>query len=626
MNEKPKNDLMFLQNEFLGDIKKVENKLEAKIYKLSEMVDEQKTSNEKKFTHLETLFNILKQKTQYMKSNDSSDKETLNKINSLNKKIDDYFYRLDAKLILLQKNLQDSNYKYDKAIMNSNQVPGLIGERCPYSSMRDFCETTHRKINESLRNKEQQSMDLKKYKEKMDAVITNNRTHLPMFENKITNYFDTQIKDIDNKYKERIDIIEERINSMRIENGNYSTNLIEKTKELNEKFEKIDEVIKNSLDNYNKEIKGFKNSFQSMNDNIKNFEEKYDFFQEKFKMLNKLDENVKQIKNNYKKFDTKINEINNQIIVSKKEENETEENKNINNNKNENNTFEYKLQNEEIEINSFINSKQNKNKEDNSLKKLNLKNNNNINEGQRKINYKSNYFDLIKDYQKKKDNFFDKSYEYTKINNIIFDAEFFRRSNYIGKANSNDYFNQNYRIKRPKRNFNRIKTGKINHFSFQANDYNNDEQTNSIKNQNHNSIEYDLYDKEDYDNRKESLITNNIKNKYDLDSSESYPLGHKYLYLDKKIDILSNVMVDSVNKLIYQVNFLKKQNLDILQKKSKEEKENLKNSIPIKKQLFRSPSYTSKTNIKSDVFERKRKMSQKYKIISKDNDDKKDIN
>ena len=629
----PKNDLMFLQNEILGDIKKVENKLESKIFKLSESLDDQKSTYEKKYNHLEALFNILKQKTQNLKLNDSSEKETTTKINSLDKKIDQYYSRLESKIILLQNNLQDSNYKIDKVILNSNQVPGLIGDRCPYSSMRDFCENIHKKISESLRHKEQQSMDLKKYKEKMDAVITKNNTQLPLFENKITNYFDLQIRDIDNKYKERIDIIEERMNGLRIENGNYSTNLIEKCNELNEKYENIDKAIKNSIEKYNEEITEYINSFKNMNNNIKHFEEKYNLFQEKFNMLNKLDNNVKQIKNNFNKLDNTITEINNKIITSKKEESDFEENKNksIIINKNNNNNIIYKLQNEEMEINSLINSKQNKNKEGISLKKLNIKNNN-ISVGRRKINYKANYLDLVKNYQKKKENFFDESYEYTKINNIIFDADFFRRSNYLGNSYSNDYYNQNYRIKRPQKLLYRIKSCKnanqLNHLSINENNMN-DEQSNlninnNINNENHNSLDNYLFDKEDYDNRKELLITSNLRKKYDLESSETYyPPSHKFLYLDKKIDILSNVMVDSINKLIYQINYLKKQNLNI---NSSEGKENTNNSPAKKRQFFRSPSYIGKSNFKKVYSEKRRKLSQRFNIVSKDNDNKKVVN
>ena len=627
MNEIPKNDLMFLQNEILGDIKKVENKLENKIYKLSKSIDEQKTTYEKKYNHLEVIFNILKEKTQNLKPNDSSDKDTTTKINLLDKKIEQYFSRLESKIILLQNNIQDSNYKIDKAILNSNQIPGLIGERCPYTSMRDFYESTHKKINESLRYKEQQSMDMKKYKEKMDAVITYSKTQLPMFENKITNYFDTQIRDIDNKYKERIDIIEERINGLRIENGKHSSNLIDKCNELNDKFENIDKIIKSSLDKYNEESTEFIKSFKNMNSNIKNFEEKYNFFNEKFNALTKLDDNFKQIKIHLNRLDNKINEINNKFNTSKKEESEYyEENKNksIIINKNDNN-ITYKLQNEEMEINSLINSKQNKDKEKISLKKLNLKNNN-INVGQRKINYKTNYLDLVKNYQKKKENFFDDSYEYTKINNIIFDADFFRRSNYLGNSYSNDYYNQNYRIRRPQKILYRIKTGKntnqLHHLSLNENNTN-DELAN-MNNENQKSLEYDLYDKEEYDNRKETMISNNLKKKYDLDSSETYyKPGHKFMYLDKKIDILSNVMVDRINRLIYQINYLKKQ---IVNSFGAEEKENVKDSHIRKRESFRSPSYIGKSNFKKVYSEKRRKLSQRFNIVSKDNDNNKIIN
>ena len=652
----PKNDLMFLQNEILGDIKKVENKLDKRITKLSDTIDDQKSTYEKKVNHLEMLFNILKQKTQAFKSSDMTEKQFSDKIALLNKKMEDHFSKIESRIALLQSNLQDSCYKYDKAIMNNNQIPGLIGERCPYSSMRDFFENINRKINESLRNKEQQSMDLKKYKEKMDSVINQNKTHLPMFENRITTYFDSQIKDIDNKYKGRIDIMEERLNSMRIENSKYSTDLIEKSRDINEKCDTIDVKIKNSLDQYNQEISTFRDSFKSMNAKLKNFDEKYNILQEKFNMINKINENIKQMTNNINKFDNKINDINNKIILLKKEVNDNyEECKNRSITKNDN-YMEYRLQNDEMEINSVINSKQNNNIDDNTSKKINLKENN-INVGQRKVNNNnknSNYFDLVKNYQKKKEKFFDPSYEHTKINNIVFDADFFKKSNYIGNFYYNDYYNQNYRIKRPRKLFNRVKSGKTaNHLSFHTNENNNDEQANNITsrndNVNNNYNRYSIPDelevnnnsiqneklKDDYDIRKDSTIYgnvyrshNNIRKKYNLDLSDIYyQPGHKFKYLDKKINILSSVMVDSINKIIFQVNYLKKNitinnnntNNNNTNQLNSEQKESLKKNLSDTKLLFRSPSYNAKTNFKKVHLDNKRKLSQRFKIVSKDN-------
>jgi hypothetical protein len=662
MKEINKNDLMFLEDEILGDIKKVENKLDNKIFAIVESLKEQKNVYEKKLNNLEIIYNILKVKTQNLKSSEANEKEINSKINSLNMKIEDYFSKLDSRIALLQTKFQEYCYKYDKAIMTNFQIPGLIGERCPYSSIRDFYENMHKKINESLRHKEQQSIDLKKYKEKMEVVITQNKTHLPMFENKITNYFDKQINDIDNKYKESVDIIEERLSKMRIENGKYTNDLIEKCNELGNKCTKIDDILKNSLNQYNEELTKYKNSFKDMNSKLEKFEEQYNIFQEEFKNINWLNETVKQMKNNLNEYENKINEINNKItkeddIINYDENKIKSLNSLINDNveksrntKNEyynlskSNYIEYKVQNEEREINSLLNKKQNKNTEDIVLKKIKVKENN-IKVRLRNNSNKKNYSDLLKKYKKKeKENFFDDNYENTRINNIIFDSNFFESSNYIGNYYINDYCSKYNIAKRNKKLFNRVKSGKISHiFPFITNDNNNfDDLIN--KQRNSTPDELDLNEsgklKDEYENNKNSTIYGNlygspkiIKRKFESDLNENYfPPGHKFLYLDRKIDILSNAMVDSINKIIFQINYIKKSfknnnNQISLDEKNYEKltfkKKNIKNSLLETKNLSNSPSYNDISNIKKASLDKKRNSSQKYKIISKENENNK---
>ena len=231
----------------------------------------------------------------------------------------------------------------------------------------------------------------------MNDIITQNKTYLPMFENKITNYFDTQIKDIDNKYKERVDIIEERINNLRIENGKYSSELIEKCNNLNDRWSKIDDIIKDLLYKYNEEINNFKVSFKEIRNNLNNFEDKYNKFLEKIKMLKEI--------NNY----LTIKNKNNKILKENKNKIINDDTKNINLDSN----IDYKLQSEEMELNSLINSKQNKEIEE-SRNKQNLKESN-IKIELSKRNHKQNYREL-NHYNRKKENLFDESYEYTKIN------------------------------------------------------------------------------------------------------------------------------------------------------------------------------------------------------------------
>ena len=635
MKEINKNDLMFLQNEILGDIKKVENKLDSRIYAITESLKQQNNIFEKKISNLESGFNILKLKVSNLKNNDPNDKEVTSKINSLIIKTEDYYSKLDSRISFFQSNFQDACYKYDKAIMNYLQAPGLIGERCPYSSIRDFFENMHKKINESLRHKDQQSIDLKKYKEKMDIVITQNKSQLSMFESRITNYFDSQIKDIDNKYKERIDIIEERINNMRIENGKYSNELIEKCNELENKFSNIDNIIQKSLNQYNEEIAIFKNTFKEMNIHLKNFEEHYNIFQEKFKMIDGLNEIVNK---NFNKYDSKINEIikvnDNMHYDENNNKSNCEKSRNI---KIENNIISKSNYNEYRNINE--DKKQNKIIDDPNENTINLKGND-IKLGIRKKNNRNNLGDMIKKYNKKKETFFDENNEFTNINNIVFDSGFFKKSNNRGNFYINDYFNKNYKIDKKKKIFNRIKSGKIIHrFPFITNEDNiYDEQIN-YKNIKNNSLKINkqrnnIFDeylneseklKEEYESKKEYNISRNknrsqevIKQKVDNNLNENYfPPGHRYLYLDRKINILSNAMVDNINKLIIQINYLKQNYYKNINQINSDEKTNdkpiKKNNIPNSlfeaKTLFYSPSYFENSNCNNE--DKKRNISQK---------------
>ena len=575
---------------------------------------------------------------QTVKTDNSNEKELL-KINSLSKKIEDYYSKLESKITLLRADLMDTSYKYEKALITNFQIPSLIGERCLYSSLRDFLENMHKKINETLRNRELQKEDLKKYKEKIESVISQNKNHLPMFENKVIGYFDSQIKDVDDKYKKKVNTIEEGINNMKIQYERNFSELTDKCNNLNENYIKMYDIISNSFSQFNQELDKLKYSFKDMNLKVKSFEEQFSNISEKLSIINELNESIKQIKNGYNRTLTKKDVIENY-----------EENKDNINYRNDN-FIDYNLQNEEMEINSLINSKQNENRDDNLLNKL-TQNERNVKIGLKKKNNKNNYCNLIKYYSKKRtnSNFFDDSYEYTKINNIIFDAEFFKKSNYLGNSCINDYYNQNYRKKKSKNLYNRIKSGKVSHnFPFTTNDNLNDEQYNLHSRNKRNSLSGDLdindnsikndIVKEDYENKKEYTIygnmyrsQNSIKRKNDLESSDTYfSPSHKYSYLDKKIDILSNVMVDSINKLIYQIKNIKKNNITnkiILNEKNNGfslKNKSLKSSLSDVNILYHSPLTKDDSNFKKFNLIKKGKVNQKYKILSQDNENKKNF-
>jgi len=665
MLEKPKNELMFLQNEILGDIKNVETKLDNKIFKISSSFDNLKETTEKKINSLDNSLKIMLEKIESLKEGDSYEKQINSKMNLLNKKIDDYFSRMDSKIVILQNDLRDSCYKYDKALANNFQVPGLIGERCQFPSLKSFLEFCHKKINESIKMKDQQNIDFKRYKEKLDGVILKNKTQLQTYENNI----DAYNKENENKCQGRFAIIEERLNSLRVENGKYSFELVNKYNNFDEKFTKIDEMLNNSFKQYNEEMKIFKDMFKDTSDRMKIFEEEYHNFQEKIKLFNGLNKNIQDIQNNVNKYNIKFNQINNKFLAIKKEINEKYEemknklnNTNINTNNNSNNRYddnfephhidinninEFKpsynqfYQQKEEENNSLNNNKQKENIKDSILNKLTLNTKDTKSEEINKTIHKKDHCYILRSYGSKKKNKLDDSYVYTKINDIIFDSNFLRNSNFVGNSSMNEYYNQSYRIKRRKNLYNnRVKSGRISQNPFTNNDNNIDEKTIQINRNNRNNVkrgnslpDYDFNENinEDIDNKKESTIFPNmhksqtfIRKKLDNDSSEIlFPPGHKYLYLDEKINILTNVIVDTLNKLIFEMNKLKNNNKQNSGNNSVQKKK-LVTSLLDKKILFNSPSNMNVKNYEKLNIENQEKH---YKILKvKDNEAKKVFN
>ena len=124
-----------------------------------------------------------------------------------------------------------------------------------------------------------------------------------------------------------------------------------------------------------------------------------------------------------------------------------------------------------------------------------------------------------------------------KINNILFDSGFF------GDSNNNQYSCDISGIKKAKIPFYRVRSGKIlNQYPFISHD--------------HIDTNEEKIDKMNRDDS--SKFQRNCLKKNNIEKELIFPYGnHKYKYLEKKIDILGKVLVDSINKIIYQINIIK---------------------------------------------------------------------
>lgn len=575
MKETNKNDLMMIQNDLLGDIKNVDIKLNERIKILNQSLEEQRIGFEKKISALEKVYNSLLQQIQPTKSiDDSKEKEIISQINVINKTLEENSTRLEIKINDLQENLKESTYKYDRAIADNFVIPGLVGPKAPFKSLRELIEITYKKSNESLKLKEKQGIDLKKYKEKMENIISMNKSELKTMEDKLNKTFQSQIKDLEKKFNERINITEERINTLRVENGKYTFDLLAQGKEIKNDCEQMNKELRISLDEHNKEFFDYINIFKETEEKLTDFEEKYNTFKSD---LNSINENLENINKSNSNLENKIKEVEKSILTNKKSIHDyLEKNDNTEISKSNNNTGFL----EEDEKNSFLS---------NRMKKLDIKKIQNDRKNLISKSYlKSNGFQISEDNE-----------ENTKINSVLYDAEFFGDSKLLGNSFNYEYLNDTDKIKRAKMTHARIRSGKLlNHFPYISHDVisNNEETVNKINKEKKEILKLSA------DYIKQKKILKEINFPYN---------NHKYKYLEKKIDILAKSMVNSFNKIISQINYLKKnknlpdkEQTNPLNSKEKEETFDIDNTTVIHSikniNNFKSPLIDKKYSV-SDI-------------------------
>ena len=181
---KPRNDFLFFHNEILGDMKKLETKIFEKMSQTTSFIESQTKKYENKIKDLSNRFAFLaeqvEQHNEIRKLEDSMKQTKL--------KLEELMTKIDVKLNILDKDFNNACFKYDKIVSNNLIVPGLIGSSCPYDSLKPFLEYTNLKLSELIKAKDKQLIDSKKYKEKMENIIAQNKTQFETAQNKMTDY------------------------------------------------------------------------------------------------------------------------------------------------------------------------------------------------------------------------------------------------------------------------------------------------------------------------------------------------------------------------------------------------------------------------------------------------------
>ena len=292
-NDKTRNDFIFFQNEILGDIKKIETKLMDKLAQTITAMENLSKKNENRFQEILIKFNFLSEKVE--KGDNTQKMEQSMHLSQ--QKLEELISKIDIRLGLLEKDFNNACFKYDKIFSNNLTVPGLIGTSCPYTDLRPFLDYTNKKLIELIKAKEKQIIDNKKYKEKMETLIAQNKTQIETTQNKISDYCHQGFEQCDIACKDRINVIEKRIETMRLENGQYALNLKNKAEELHIEWEKLNAIENDLNKRYTEEVNKLKDLVDRIGNKVEKNNSEYNIIKTKFTELSEFIKDVRFKKN-----------------------------------------------------------------------------------------------------------------------------------------------------------------------------------------------------------------------------------------------------------------------------------------------------------------------------------------
>ena len=207
-----KSDMMFFRNEILGDLKKIDSKINSKIDEKNTEITDRMSIYDQKITILITQISEIYNTIANQKNQD----DKISQFAHFKQKTEESMFVYDSRIHTLEKDINNAIYKYDNIISNSILVPGLIGNSCRFPTVRAFLDYSNKTFKDLLSFKDKNTVDLKSYKNKLENLIQQFNLQIENIQTKFAEYVNKRFIELENKLNDRIKIIEDRIDVLRL--------------------------------------------------------------------------------------------------------------------------------------------------------------------------------------------------------------------------------------------------------------------------------------------------------------------------------------------------------------------------------------------------------------------------
>ena len=232
MEEVKRNDLIFFRNEVLEDIKKVEMNINDKISNLAKQLQNANLINEQKFGYYQDKYDEMLIKLDPTEFQN----KIKDKIDKFGKKIEETTISNNVKIQKMEKDLANSCYKYDKIYLKNMSSPGLIGDGCPYPTMKSFFVYLDKKIKQIIGLSDKTFNDFNSLKIYLDKAIEDFVKQIDKNAEDIDKNNTEKLMEYEKKLDEKKKYLEDRFEHIRIENSQYIYGIIKSQEIINERL------------------------------------------------------------------------------------------------------------------------------------------------------------------------------------------------------------------------------------------------------------------------------------------------------------------------------------------------------------------------------------------------------
>ena len=239
-----KNDMMFFQNEVFYDLKNMDTSINSKISKLKENIENIEKEYNPKFNEfsnkVKDLLGLL--------SVTNIDHEKVEELYRIKDKLKDEITENKTRFLQYKKMIDSSLYKYDRAIIDNLEVPGLIGYNCKFNNLRTFLDFANGEINSFQIFKNQQINEMKKIKDKIDKFSQKLEISNKDIIQRVDLIFTSKVESFKNEIEKKFETNNVLNNAISLNTYDYSQ--LEMEIKINNKLSnQIKEELKKEIDN-----------------------------------------------------------------------------------------------------------------------------------------------------------------------------------------------------------------------------------------------------------------------------------------------------------------------------------------------------------------------------------------